>query len=312
MSKLSDEDRAGLSPQEIEALEDDDTPGGINDLPNEPQLSAEELDDEQNDAETLAAKEKADAEAKVAADAKAAADAKEEGDDKIEADASGAKSDPADDKLFAPTYRADAVEDYDKKIEDLTTAFEKGDIQLAQFNKERDVLVRAQTKAEIAEESKKQNLEQRWDWEIDRFMDDAREQKELGNIDYRANKILQASLDAAVKDLASKEENANKSGRWYLTEAHKQVMANFGRTATEKTADEKAAETAAAEALKKAGRRPDLKAVPKTLGGLPAASPSETGSDSEFSHLEKLDGMSLERAIAKMTPEQQDRYAQNG
>lgn len=297
MSKLTDEDRAGLSPKEIEALEDDDTPGGVDDKPNEPALSAEELEDQKADAEIAAAAKLLKDDAKDP-DTKVADEAAEDVDTSKE---------PVDDKLFAPTYRAEQVEDYDKKIEDLTTAFEKGDIQLSQFNKERDVLVRAQTKAEIADESKRQNAEQRWDWEIDRFMDDAKESKELGNVDYRANKILQASLDAAVKELASKEENANKSGRWYLTEAHKEVMKNFGRQPAEKLDEDKAA-----EAAKAAGRRQDLKLVPKTLSGLPAASAAETGSDSEFTHLEKLDGLVLERAIAKMTPEQQERYAQFG
>lgn len=304
MSKLTDEDRAGLSQQEIEALEDDDTPGGIDDKPNEPQLSAEELEDEKNDAELLAAKEKAEAEAK--ADAKGDEGKKE--DDKKDEDK--AQADATDEKLFAPTYRADQVEDYDAKLDALTASFEKGDVTLTQYNRDLSALVSANTKAQIAIESRKQSDEQRWDWDIDRFMDDAKEQKDLGQIDYRTNKILQASLDAAVKDLASKEENANRSGRWYLMEAHKQVMAQFGRTAaTEKTAEEIAAEAVAAKA---SGRRPDLKSVPKNLGGLPAASPADTGSDTKFSALEKLDGLALERAIAKMSPEEQDSYALNG
>jgi len=293
MSKLSDEDKVGLSPQEIEALEDDSTPGSINDKPNEPALSEDEI---AADETAKAAEDSTDAE-KAAADAKAKDDA-------------AATEEPADDKVFTPSFRAAQVEDYDAKLDALTESFEKGDITLTQYNRDMSSLVTAKTKADIAEESNRQSAEQRWDWEIDRFMDDAKEQKELGNIDYRTNKILQASLDAAVKDLASKEENANRTGRWYLMEAHKQVMGQFGRSVTgESSAEDKAAEAAAAKA---AGRRPDLKAVPKTLGGLPAASPSETGTDNEFSSLDKLDGLALERAIAKMTPEQADRYAQNG
>lgn len=45
--------------------------------------------------------------------------------------------------------------------------------------------------------------------------------------------------------------------------------------------------------------------IPPTLGNMPAA---ESNSGGEFSHLDNLTGVALERAVSKLSPEQQRRY----
>ena len=45
--------------------------------------------------------------------------------------------------------------------------------------------------------------------------------------------------------------------------------------------------------------------IPPTLGNMPAA---ESNSGGEFSHLDNLTGVALERAVSKLSPEQQSRY----
>lgn len=50
----------------------------------------------------------------------------------------------------------------------------------------------------------------------------------------------------------------------------------------------------------------DRSKLPPTLANVPAAADATIAN--EFAHLENLEGSALERALAKMTPEQQDRY----
>ncbi|WP_315128107.1 hypothetical protein [Comamonas antarctica] len=89
-----------------------------------------------------------------------------------------------------------------------------------------------------------------------------------------------------------------------LAEAKALVLRRFGKA----EAAAPAAGTAAA-APKPAARRPappDRSTLPPTLAGVPTAADAAVGS--EFAHLESLEGTALERAIAAMTPAQQDRY----
>jgi hypothetical protein len=50
----------------------------------------------------------------------------------------------------------------------------------------------------------------------------------------------------------------------------------------------------------------DRSALPPTLAGVPAAADASVGS--EFAHLDGLEGTALEKALARMTPDQQERY----
>jgi hypothetical protein len=106
--------------------------------------------------------------------------------------------------------------------------------------------------------------------------------------DYQASRPLMAALDAEVRAIAA--EKPDMDGDQILAEAHKSVMSQFGRAAPAKKADQK----------------PDLSRIPPSIGGAPAAETASTGS-SEFAYLDKLSGMALEDAMARLTPAQQDR-----
>jgi membrane protein involved in colicin uptake len=125
--------------------------------------------------------------------------------------------------------------------------------------------------------------------------------------------------------LGNDPANTKKPGEWFLKEAHKRVKAIHG-IADKKTAGEDPAKAAAAkaEADKKAKEESDRKVkeaaiaarknggkMPTTLGGVPSAGENDLGKDNEgeFAHLNGLNGMDLEVAVAGMTPEQQDRWA---
>ena len=217
------------------------------------------------------------------------------------------------------------VEDFDEKIAALKTAqdaavenFKAGDLSIDDFNKERDriegereALRAAKVKAEIASETQVQSAEQRWAWEIGRFI---RRVARDESIDY-SKTLLNAALDSQVKTLAADPANKDKDSSWFLKEAHRVVKAELGlgkagvkepggedaKAAAEKKTREAAAAAAAA-------RRPDRKGLPKGLAGVPAAGGDSTGDEGEFASLDKLSGIELESALARLPKEQADRY----
>lgn len=118
--------------------------------------------------------------------------------------------------------------------------------------------------------------------------------------------------DKNVRDLAAKEENASKPAEWFLREGHKMVMSEVAKVAEalgfskgEKPKVEAKVETKESIKDAVASRVP---AVPlKGVGQLPAAA-SEAISGDEFSDLEGLSGLELERALARMPEERAAKY----
>lgn len=194
---------------------------------------------------------------------------------------------------FVPKYHAPAVEDYATRIQSLDQAFQDGTLELVDYNRQRDELVRAQLKAEISAEQNAQVEEQLWAREISDFMDAHKE--------YKESKFRHAALDIAVKDLAADEANTDKPGRWFLREAHKIVEREFGVTSAQPNTQNQ-------EDGKTQSRKPDLSVVPKTLAHLPAAELPDTGSVDEFAHLDRLTGLELEQAVSRLSPAERERY----
>jgi hypothetical protein len=252
---IQDEDLAGLSAEERAALEEEDTTE-VAEVTEDPVDAAPEAQ---------------------AAEAPAAA-------------ATEVTEDDADDydEPFIAQYQADPVEGYTEKLTELDTLFENGEVTLKDYNAQREALLKQQLKAEIAHEQKSQAASQRWQWEIDRFMED--------NSGYQQDPIMYAALDAAIKNLANKPENADKNGRWFLSEAHKAVQSRFGKPA---------------QTQAPASQKPGRNDVPRTLSTLPAADVNDAGG-SEFAHIEALFNkgkvVEAERLLSKMTPDQQSRY----
>jgi hypothetical protein len=129
-------------------------------------------------------------------------------------------------------------------------------------------------------------------------------------INYDTDQVKADSWDAWIKHLAANPANANKDSAWFLNEAHRKVMVEFEISPNTVATKQKPAQNVAdgKKVSEKAGRAPKLDDIPPTLGGLPAAAEIETGDDGEFAHLDKLNGMAYERAIAALTPAQKERY----
>jgi len=204
---------------------------------------------------------------------------------------------------FSPQYTVNPVEGYDDKMaalagqkSDLRAKLNEGDLGLDEYEAQKDALIDQERelrdqklKADIASERNEQTAKARWDWEQERFFD-AKE-----NAIY-SDKILNSALNAAVIDLANAPENADKKGSWILQEADKMARARFGTSKSQPTD------------VKPDLRKPDLSVVPKTLAHLPAADIPQTGDVDEFAHIDRLNGLELEKAVSRLSESERERY----
>lgn len=140
-----------------------------------------------------------------------------------------------------------------------------------------------------------------WNREIKSFKREALKE----GVDYDQDRKLEAEWDKAVRYLGADPENADKDAAWFLKEAHEMVKARFklGRPPEVPTAQSRMSKVD--EAL--AARRTRAGQPPRSLSQLPQAGIEAEG-QSEFSHLDGLNGLALEQAVARMTPEQQARW----
>ena len=94
-----------------------------------------------------------------------------------------------------------------------------------------------------------------------------------------------------------------------LAEAQALMLRRFGKSAAAAPAAAAPGAAPAAAPTAPPVRKPaaaDRSALPPTLAGVPAAADASVGS--EFAHLDGLEGTALEKALARMTPDQQERY----
>lgn len=344
-------DAVGLGPEERAALEGADEermdPNQVANAEKEDKEVDQETDAEKQAreaAEAQAAEDKAaqEAEAKRKAEleamsaedrakAEAADKAAREAADKAakeEADRTAREQQQADAGNAEPlitTYHAEAPADYDKKVaaldtraDEAATKFKAGEMTFDAFreeekkiNAERRELDEQRLKHEISKEQTEQAAKSRWQWECDNFF---RTTAKTDSVDYKANPRLWAALDSEVKRLGALEENNDKPGVWFLEEAHKVVVSDFGlgrKPAAENPKDKAERERKEAIAREKKERDAASGNPVRTLGSLPPASGEDEGKD-EFAHLDKLDGMDLELALAKLPKEDADRYLRGG
>lgn len=201
---------------------------------------------------------------------------------------------------FFPRYSAPPVEKFSEKMaaldqEDVDTVqkFKAADLELDELlakqretEGKRAVLREAKLKHEISVETESQAVHQQWQREIGTFFARA---KRTDGVDYVGNKSLNAALDQAVKDLGNaKDKNGNyvhadKSGAWFLKQAHRQVMRDAGL----------------------AGQGDDA-------GDVHAEDRREAMGKADFDRLDDLAGLDLEDQVAKMTPEDEERWLRAG
>ena len=295
MASLTDEEKAGLTKEEIAAMEEEGE-RDPDELKTAEELAAEEADakakaeaeakEKAEAAEEAKAKEEAAAEAKAEAEKKAAAekaaetktDAEKEAAAKAEADAKAKEEEEAkaaeaeaaeaeadkkaEPKPFTPKFTEVDLTELDKlktALDEAKKKFDDGEIDYAKLDEIKDAYNEMKWKADFAVESNKNMQEGRWEWEQERFLDD--------NKDYRDNKTLNAAFVATVNAVIVTDEGKKMSDREVLVKAKEQIEA-------------------------------DLLGIKK---------PEEEEED-EFAYLDKLEGEALQKAIDKLSPEQSQRY----
>jgi hypothetical protein len=143
-----------------------------------------------------------------------------------------------------------------------------------------------------------QTAEQEWQDTINRFMTGTAKAE---GIDYRKDTKKQKDLDIFVKVLAGEDENADKPMAWFLSTAHSMVKAKHGIATVAPT-------TPAVDPNKPVKRAAPKDLIPSTLAMVPGSDgPGDVGED-EFADVDRLEGLELERAIAKMSDDQRKRY----
>lgn len=258
--------------------------------------------------------------ASIAGDTEGDDDGPEDGDDEDEDEdetEDETEEDAAPPQEFRTSYQAALPENFDATLaainaeaSRLATQFRDGEIDFDDYtaavnevNAHRDALTATKIKAEIAAEMQAQDSQQRWRWTVEQFIArTAADEK----IDYRADAAKLKDFDLFVKALASDDANASRPAEWFLAEAHKRVKALHGVATTALSADTRQQTT-----KPPTSRKPDLKAVPKTLAHVPGSDGSGDV-ESEFADVYRLDGLEFETAIARMSPAQREKFARAG
>lgn len=209
---------------------------------------------------------------------------------------------------FQPVYVVPPVENFKERMATLTAeksaAFKQmmdGEMSAEDYAvveekylTQRDELRSAQDRFVTAEQMKEQTAQQRWMWEVDAFKKTAL--KDDG-VDYVNDEKMNKALDRWVRVLGNDPDNAKQPSDWFLKEAHKNVKLQYSLVKQ-------------AEPVQKPGQKPrlpDLAKIPPTLGRVPAADDGDAGTN-EFASLDNLTGLALEKAVAAMSVEKQDRW----
>jgi hypothetical protein len=171
-------------------------------------------------------------------------------------------------------------------FQELDAKYDAGELPLSQYNEQRDAL-RAQMSNEKADA-------QLWTAECETFW--------RHNKDWRSGTPLGDMLNGEVMRLAASEKSAGLTGIEIIYAAKERVSKAIASVRPDKAASK-------AELPAGAKRPASPRPAPAThaLGAAPAAAPADVGGG-EFTHLDNLQGLDLEAAVAGMTADQRDRW----
>jgi hypothetical protein len=296
---MNEKDLEGLSKEEIESLKEED---------EEVDLLKKVAGEDEPD-EELEEKEEPKAEEKAEEKEEEKAEEKDEEEPAIQAKM------PVIPQLSPPDQ--DRIEDYEsersalleerkrirQKYRDGELGADEYDEQLDQINEKISLLDRRYDRQILTESYNRSLAAASAAAMLEEFKRNVRENE---GIDYDSNPVLLGIWDQKMKALAAMPEHSNKSYQWFLSESHKLAMDEVRQIAGLIERKQKAPQPDP-ESIRNAVRAREVKANVKNLARAPAAADTES-EDAEFASLEGLSGLELERAIARMTPEQQKRY----
>jgi hypothetical protein len=235
----------------------------------------------------------------------------EEGEDKIEQDEIVSKDEIIEEPVFIPLATVDKLSidavtaDLQKVASDLVALrkqLDEGEIEFSVYEEQKDILLEKRSDLKVTQAIAERDVRHNADVQSQLWAHDQKVFFEhTDNAVFNTNKILYGALDTAVKDLANDPVNTNRTGSWILNEAKRQVFELFKQH--QKTEE-------------KPENKPIVskkdKVVPITLGNMPVSEANVT--QDEFASIDKLldkgDQYAYERALSKLTSEQQERYLQ--
>lgn len=189
---------------------------------------------------------------------------------------------------FVPQYSGELLPEYQEQVAALTEKYEAGDLSLTEML--------AETRKIEASSRNQETNDQLWGAEQKAFF------QHNPNFDPGKNRILAGALNQEVIRLANSQEAAGLSGIQILYAAKKSVSEALGlSTVASKSDTDNGKQSKSQEKPKPKASRPDL----KTLGGVAAADEDADTGTGKFAHLEKLEGLALEAAVAKLSPAEQ-------
>jgi hypothetical protein len=213
------------------------------------------------------------------------------------------------DAPFIPQYSAEVPADAKQQIAALndeeSAAFKKlmdGEIDADEYKKVRDRTSEAvddlKTKAitaSIFEQANQQAAQQvaQTDWNRAEAASFATFKAE--GIDYKGKPSLLAAFNVNLKALGIDPKNERRDAPWFLTEAHRLTKDDLGFRPVAKITPSTARNGV------------DPAEIPPTLRSVPIAATGAVNAD-EFAHMRNLSGLDLERAHARLTNDQRDRW----
>lgn len=301
---FNEEDLAGLSAAERAIMQAGEP--GDPDIDELDALAGEEVDDG-DDGKGAAGADGAD---------KGKAAAGKEGAD----GAGGADADEEDDGTdTGVTFERQTPEDAEKTREALVTrkdeAFTKlmdGEIDAAEYKKvEKEVdgelgkLLQASITDNVTSTIEQSNKAKAWAAEVDTLVKTAKSE----GLDYKGDDKLLTEFNRLVRVFGAEATEAGmsddglKASKWALKQAHETMQRRHSKAPAAGDGKDPAGD--GKERGKPRGK-PDLSGIPPSLGKAPIAADANIAD--EFAHLEGLTGAALEKAVARLTPEQADRY----
>lgn len=307
MSVFTEEELSRLTPEERAAVTADDDESDLQAVIDDDGEDLEDAEDGDDKGQSTGADDKT-------------------GDDKGKPDPAGILSDADEDTPVAP-FTAEPVEDYESKVAAAESkrddAFKKmmdGDLSADEYrtiekaaNTEIRELDAQQNEFRVSQSMTQQAQQNAWLTHVNTALNAAK----TNGADLTTDPAIAAELNRTVKLLASQVQEdpsmlkgipATKPGalvtnadKWILKEAMSIVAARhnlkLGPAPTTKGDPAPTNKT----------RQPDLSKVPPNLSSVPASAEQNVGAD-EFAHIHKLSGAEYEKAVARLSSDQLDRF----
>lgn len=266
----TDEELAGLSDEEREAVLDEDD--------KVDEIHAEELDETEDEEAEESEDEVEETEEEVEEDEQ------EEEIVEVKEEKPEPTKEPETHAELKIRLPDDIAEQFSQKLEDLQAKFDEGDLTMSQLLNERDKINRQIYNAE-AEQAEQIKAANEWQAAQDVFL--------AANPEYlkAENKERYLDLSDCVKAVVNKAKSLPDA----LARAKKMEEAMNGPLSQKVEVKPEPREKS---------KKPEI----PTLSDIPAAAENDTNKTDEFAYLDKLDGLELETALAQLSESKQEKY----